>query len=112
MSPKMFAAAGIVAAGLGLGATLASAAPGNSNRPASAPDTACMQAGIGTLQGAGLLPTVAANGLPISDAIGLGVLPRDPEADLSGVPDPIPFNVVLADHRAGDNSIFVYPWCD
>lgn len=111
MSPKMFAAAGIVAAGLGLGATLASAAPDNANRPASAPDTACMQAGIGVLRDAGLLPSVAANGLPIATSVSVGVTVRD-GADISGVPDPIPFNVVLADHRAGDNSLFVYPWCD
>jgi hypothetical protein len=23
----------------------------------------------------------------------------------------LPLRVVLADHRAGDDSLFVYPWC-
>ena len=32
--------------------------------------------------------------------------------DLATLPDPLPLSVVLADHRAGDNSLFVYPWCD
>lgn len=74
------------------------------------PDTACMQAGISTLRTVGLLSAVAKDGLPIEAAVGFGVTVRD-GADISGVPNPIPFNVVLADHRAGDNSLFVYPWC-
>ena len=28
-----------------------------------------------------------------------------------GLPDPLPLSVVLADHRAGDDSLFLYPWC-
>lgn len=43
-------------------------------------------------------------------AVSVGVTVRE-GADLSGVPDPIPLSVVLADHRAGDDSLFVYPWC-
>lgn len=74
------------------------------------PDTACMQAGIKTLQAGGLLPTVAKNGVAISTAVSLGVTVR-PGADISGVPDPIPFPLLLADHRAGSGSLFVYPWC-
>jgi hypothetical protein len=27
------------------------------------------------------------------------------------LPDPLPLSVVLADHRAGDSSILLYPWC-
>lgn len=77
---------------------------------ASRPDTACMQAGIATLKSAGLFSTVAKSGLPIATAQSVGVEPRE-GADLSAVPDPIPLSVVLADHRAGDNSLFVYPWC-
>lgn len=69
-----------------------------------------MHAGISTLKDAELLPTVARDGLPIAAAVSFGVTVRD-GADISGVPDPIPFSVVLADHRAGDNSLFVYPWC-
>ncbi|NHA68520.1 hypothetical protein [Phycicoccus flavus] len=76
----------------------------------AAPDTECMRAGISTLKSAGLLSSVAKNGVAISDAVALGVTVRD-GADISGVPDPIPFNVLLADHRAGENSLFVYPWC-
>jgi hypothetical protein len=74
------------------------------------PDVACMQAGIKTLQSAKLLDDVARNGLPIATAVQLGVAPRA-GADLSGVPDPLPLSLILADHRAGDRSLFVYPWC-
>lgn len=77
---------------------------------AAAPDTDCMRAGIGTLQAAGLLDDVARDGLPIGTAVSLGVAVRD-GADLAGVPDPLPLSVILADHRAGDDSLFVYPWC-
>ena len=31
--------------------------------------------------------------------------------DVSALPDPLPLSVVLADHRAGSRSLFVYPWC-
>ena len=48
------------AAVFGAGTAAVSAAPGN------APDTACMQAGIGVLQDAGLLTAVADDGLPIA----------------------------------------------
>ena len=74
------------------------------------PDTDCMRAGMATLRGAGLLDDAARGGVPISLAVGLGVTVR-PGADISGVPDPIPFSTLLADHRAGDASLFVYPWC-
>lgn len=76
----------------------------------AAPDTSCMRSGIKTLQGAGLLKSVARDGLPISKAVSLGVTVRE-GADLAGVPDPLPLPVVLADHRAGSGSLFVYPWC-
>jgi hypothetical protein len=80
-------------------------------QPASAkPDTSCLRAGIATLQGAGLLDDVARDGLPIATAVGLGVLPRA-GTDVSTLPDPLPLKVVLADHRAGQDSLFVYPWC-
>src|SRR4051794_34552818 len=77
-------------------------------RPASAPDTACMRAGMATLRSAGLLDDVARSGLPIATAVSLGVTARA-GADLSGVPDPLPLSLILADHRAGSHSLFVYP---
>ncbi len=104
MKRKILGGLVATAALFGTATSAVSAAPG------SGPDTACMQAGIGVLQDAGLLPAVAADGLPIATAVSVGVTVRD-GADISGVPDPIPFSVVLADHRAGDNSLFVYPWC-
>ena len=69
-----------------------------------------MRAGMATLKSAGLFSTVAKSGLPIEVAVSVGVKPR-PGTDLSAVPNPIPLSVVLADHRAGDSSLFVYPWC-
>jgi hypothetical protein len=80
-------------------------------KPAAAkPDVACMQAGIRTLQSARLLDDVARGGIAIETAVSLGVTVR-PGADTSGVPNPIPFALLLADHRAGESSAFVYPWC-
>ena len=76
----------------------------------SRPDTECMRAGMATLREAGLLDDAARGGVPSSLAAALGVTVR-PGADISGVPDPIPFHVLLADHRAGGGSLFVYPWC-
>ncbi len=87
--------------------TSASAAPA---APAAKPDTACMQAGMATLKSVGLFSTVARSGLPISLAVSYGVAPRA-GTDVAALPDPLPLKVVLADHRAGDNSLFIYPWC-
>lgn len=79
--------------------------------PASAaPDTACQQAGLKTLIEARLIDDVARGGLPIATAVGLGVAPRA-TTDVSALPDPLPLSVILADHRAGSSSLFVYPWC-
>ena len=77
---------------------------------AARPDTECMQNGIAWLKDNGLFSAVAQGGLPISAAVANGVAVR-PGADISGVPDPIPLSVVLADHRAGSNSLFTYTWC-
>lgn len=82
--------------------------------PASAAprqDVDCMRAGIAVLKDAELFTTVARSGLPIDTAVSVGVTVRS-GADISGVPDPIPLGIVLKDHRAGDQSLFVYPWCD
>ena len=89
----------------GLLATAAVAGPA-----AAKQDTGCMQAGMQTLRSAGLLDDVARDGISIATAVSLGVTVR-PGADISGVPDPIPLSLLLADHRAGDSSLFVYPWC-
>ena len=97
------AATALAAAGVG---TALTAAPAQ-----AAPDTGCQKAGLKTLQGAGLLDDVARDGIAITTAVGLGVTPRDPALDLSAVPDPIPLPLLLADHRAGSRSLFVYPWC-
>ena len=75
---------------------------------AAKPDVGCMQAGISTLQSARLLDDVARDGIAIETAVSLGVTVR-PGADISGVPNPIPFSLLLADHRAGESSAFVYP---
>lgn len=100
-SRKLALAIGLAAAGTAFAPAAASAA---------APDVECQRAGMAVLRDAGLLSSVAAEGLPIATAVSVGVTVR-PGADISGVSDPIPLNVVLADHRAGDNSLFVYPWC-
>jgi hypothetical protein len=69
-----------------------------------------MRAGMATLKSAGIFAPVARDGLPIATAVGVGVTPR-PGTDVSTLPDPLPLSVVLADHRAGSSSLFVYPWC-
>jgi hypothetical protein len=103
-------------AGLGIAALLTTAigpavlASPASAAPAGAPDTTCMRAGIAVLKQAGLFPTVARSGLPISVAVSVGVTPRA-GTDVSALPDPLPLSVVLRDHLAGDQSLFIYPWC-
>jgi len=93
------------AAAIALAASVASA-------PAAlaASDSGCQRAGIETLKSLGLFSTVARDGLPISLAVGAGVTPRE-GTDVASLPDPLPLSVVLADHRAGDESLFIYPWC-
>ena len=79
--------------------------------PASAAqDTRCMQAGMAALKSAGLFSQVARSGLPIATAVSVGVTPRA-GTDVSALPDPLPLSLVLADHRAGSHSLFIYPWC-
>lgn len=90
---------------LGLGLALVPAASAS-----AAPDTACMKSGISVLKEVGLFSTVAKSGLPISVAVSYGVAPRA-GTDVASLPDPLPLSVVLADHRAGDDSLFIYPWC-
>ncbi|MBF4762531.1 hypothetical protein ISU07_05290 [Nocardioides islandensis] len=92
----------LVAAGLGAVATAPSAS--------AAPDTDCMRAGMSFLKENGLFAAVAKGGLPIATAVSVGVTPRA-GTDVASLPDPLPLSVVLADHRAGDDSLFQYPWC-
>jgi len=115
---KRIVAAGAAAAlaTVGFAGTAAAAPPDGAGKGGKPFGIECQQAGIAKLQGADLLNGVAKDGLDATFALtpgpdGLGVTVR-PGADPSGVPDPIPFSVLLADHRAGDNSIFVYPWCE
>ncbi|KRE42673.1 hypothetical protein [Knoellia sp. Soil729] len=89
---------------------LLGSAPSASAAPTHKPDTACQQAGMSVLKGLGLFSTVARDGLPISLAVSAGVTPRA-GTDVASLPDPLPLSVVLADHRAGDQSLFIYPWC-
>ena len=79
--------------------------------PAQAADGQCQAAGIATLKSIGAFQAVREGGVSIATAVSLGVTVRE-GADISGVPDPIPFQLLLADHRAGDSSLFVYPWCE
>jgi hypothetical protein len=73
-------------------------------------DSSCLRAGMSTLRAAGLVSTVARDGLPIATAVSLGVAPRA-GTDVAALPDPLPLSVVLRDHLAGDDSLFIYPWC-
>ena len=91
-----------------LALTAAAAAPASA--APQRPDTDCMRAGISTLKAEGLFSTVAESGLPIAAAVAYGVAPRE-GTDVASLPDPLPLSVVLADHRAGDHSLFIYPWC-
>ena len=90
---------------LGLGLTLVPAASAS-----AAPDTGCMRAGIAFLKDNGLFSTVAKDALPIATAVAVGAAARA-GPDVAALPDPLPLSVVLADHRAGESSLFVYPWC-
>jgi hypothetical protein len=93
------------AALLGVGLVLVPASSASAK-----PDTDCMRAGMQALKDAGLFSAVAKGGLPIATAVSVGVTPRA-GTHVSSLPDPLPLSVVLADHRAGENSLFVYPWC-
>lgn len=99
-TPRLLAAASVTALAVLVPAAGAQAAP----------DTDCMRAGMNALKGLGAFSAVAKDGLPISTAVAVGVMPRA-GTDVAALPDPLPLSVVLADHRAGGASLFVYPWC-
>jgi hypothetical protein len=100
---RTVAAAGI-AVGLTLGtAAAASAAPA---KPAK-PNTACMQAGIATLKGAGLLPGVARNGIEVVD---VGVLPLSTVLELHRN-SPELFQTGGVSVKVGD-VVIPATWCD
>jgi hypothetical protein len=91
-------------------AAAALALVGSAPAASAAPDTSCQRAGMAVLKELGLFSTVARDGLPISLAVSAGVVPRE-GTEVASLPDPLPLSVVLADHRAGDDSLFIYPWC-
>ena len=99
---RIAAAALVAAAGAGVIAAPAQAAT---------PDTACMRAGIATLKAVGLHSAVAKNGISVATAVSVGVTPRNGLPAGVTLDTVIPYSTLLADHRAGDSSIFVYPWC-
>jgi hypothetical protein len=99
IAASLAAAAGVAA----LAAAPASAAPA---------DGRCQAAGIATLKTLGPLSSFVQNGVPVAAAVANGVTVRPGMEDVAAtLPAVLPFQVVLADHRAGDDSIFIYPWC-
>ena len=92
------AAAGIAA----LAAAPASAAPA---------DGRCQAAGIAKLKEIGAFKDVRDNGVSVATAVSLGVAPRNGLPEGFTLDTVIPFHTLLADHRAGGESLFVYPWC-
>jgi hypothetical protein len=98
IAASLAAAAGIAA----LAAAPAQAAPA---------DGRCQAAGIATLKSAGVFQQVRDNGIAVGTAVGFGVVPRDGLPEGVTLDTVIPFQTLLADHRAGADSIFVYPWC-
>ena len=100
---RTVAAVGI-AVGLTLGtASVASAKPA----PPTKPNTACMQAGLGTLQGAGLLPGVARNGIEVVD---VGVLRLNTVLELHRN-SPELFQTGGVSVQVGDQ-VIPATWCD
>ena len=97
---------------VGFAGTAAAGAPDGAGEGGKPAGIACQQAGISALQGLGALPTVAKNGISVADAVALGVAPRDGLPEGITLETVLPFSLVLADHRAGSDSIFVYPWCE
>ncbi|MFQ6171854.1 hypothetical protein ACK8HX_09630 [Oryzobacter sp. R7] len=89
-----------------LGATLLAAAP------AQAADGQCQAAGIATLKSIDAFKAVRDNGVSVATAVSLGVAPRNGLPEGFTLDTVIPFQTLLADHRAGDDSIFIYPWCE
>jgi hypothetical protein len=98
-------ASGLAALSLGVASVVLAPAAAQAK-----PDTDCMRAGISTLKSAGLFSTVARDGLPIATAVAVGVTPRA-GTDVASHPHPQPRSVVRAAHRAGDDSLVLYPWC-
>ena len=98
IAASLAAAAGIAA----LAAAPASAAPA---------DGRCQAAGIATLKAVGEFTNVRDNGISVATAVSFGVAPRDGLPAGVTLDTVIPFHTLLADHCAGDESIFVYPWC-
>jgi len=77
----------------------------------AAQDTQCMRNGIATLKAVGLHSAVAKDGITVGTAVSVGVTPRNGLPEGFTLDTVIPYSTLLADHRAGTDSIFVYPWC-
>ena len=76
----------------------------------AAQDTTCMKAGIATLKDGGLFKSVVKNGITVGTAVSVGVGVREGNA-VPALDTVISYSALLADHRAGANSYFTYPWC-
>ena len=105
MSARTRIAASLAVAGA---ATAAFAFPA----PAFAADGTCQAAGIATLKSIDMFKEVRDNGITVGAAVGYGVAPRDGLPEGFTLDTVIDFKTLLADHRAGDDSIFIYPWCE
>ena len=106
MSSTRTRIAATIAAAAGIAALAAAPAQ------AATPDTECMQAGIATLKAVGLHSAVAKSGISVRAAVGFGVAPRDGLPEGFTLDTVISYSTLLADHRAGADSIFIYPWND
>ncbi len=105
MSSTRTRIAASIAAAAGIAALAAAPAQ------AATPDTNCLQAGIATLKAVGLHSAVAKDGITVGTAVSVGVTARNGLPEGFTLDTVIPYSTLLADHRAGDDSIFVYPWC-
>ena len=54
---------------------------------------------------------VAKDGITVGTAVSVGVTARNGLPEGFTLDTVIPYSTLLADHRAGDSSAFVYPWC-
>ena len=106
MSSTRTRIAATLAAAAGVAALAAAPA-----QAATTTDGRCQAAGIATLKSIDAFKAVQKDGVSVATAVSLGVTPRDGLPEGFTLDTVIPFQTLLADHRAGDASIFIYPWC-